>query len=109
MSQPKIEIYVCDICGLCQKAKEFFRSRQLPFTTHEIFWDKVADTFVDSDLTRDGMLDLWTAAERALHAAGVSQVDRVDLCTRCNPDLFFSYRRSGAPHGAQGVIGAVAG
>lgn len=53
MNQPKIELYVCDICGLCQKAKEFFRSRQLPFTTHEIFWDKAADTFVDSDLTRE--------------------------------------------------------
>ena len=63
----------------------------------------------DADLTRDGMLDLWTAAERALRAGGVERVERVDLCTRCNPELFFSHRRSGAARGVQGVIGAVAG
>jgi YfiH family protein len=64
----------------------------------------------DPDLTSGRILDLWTAAERALRRAGVEQVDRVDSCTRCNPQLFFSHRRS-APyrHGAQGLIGAVAG
>jgi YfiH family protein len=69
---------------------------------------EVSEQF-DADLTRDGMLDLWTAAERALTRAGVASVERVDLCTRCHPERFFSYRRTGAPHGAQGVIGAVAG
>jgi YfiH family protein len=63
----------------------------------------------DDDLTRDGILDLWTAAERALVHAGVDSVERVDLCTRCNPDLFFSHRRSGHERGTQGVIGALAG
>jgi polyphenol oxidase len=63
----------------------------------------------DADLTKDGILDLWTAAERALRRAGVDEVERVDLCTRCNPELFFSHRRSGPKRGAQGVIGAVAG
>ena len=53
-------------------------------------------------------LDLWTAAERALKAAGVEQVERVDLCTACNPDLFFSHRRTGKPRGVQGVIARVA-
>jgi copper oxidase (laccase) domain-containing protein len=62
----------------------------------------------DDDLTRDGILDLWTAAERALRRAGVGGVERVDLCTRCNPELFFSHRRSGPVRGVQGVIGAVA-
>ena len=38
-------------------------------------------------------LDLWTAAELALRAAGVDEVERVDLCTSCNPELFFSHRR----------------
>ncbi len=61
------------------------------------------------DLTSGRILDLWSAAERALLAAGVGRVDRVNLCTRCNPDLFFSYRRTGPRHGTQGVIGAVAG
>ena len=63
----------------------------------------------DADLTNDGVLDLWTAAERALRRAGVQAVERVDLCTRCNAELFFSHRRSGRQRGAQGVIGAVAG
>jgi polyphenol oxidase len=62
----------------------------------------------DPDLTRDGILDLWRAAERALERAGVGAVERVDLCTRCNPDLFFSHRRSGPLRGTQGVIGALA-
>ena len=62
----------------------------------------------DDDLTVDGKLDLWTAAERALRAAGVSRVERVDLCTRDYPQLFFSHRRDGRARGAQGVIGAIA-
>jgi len=62
----------------------------------------------DPDLTREGILDLWTAAERALRAAGVDDVERLDLCTRCNPQLFFSHRRQGKPRGAQGVVGLVA-
>jgi YfiH family protein len=63
----------------------------------------------DPDLTSGRMLDLWTAAERELRRAGISAVERLDLCTCCHPELFFSYRRSGAPHGTQGVIGALAG
>jgi YfiH family protein len=63
----------------------------------------------DADLTNGRILDLWSAAERALRRAGVDEVERVGLCTRCNPDLFFSHRRSGRARGAQGVIGAVAG
>jgi polyphenol oxidase len=53
-------------------------------------------------------LDLWASAERALAAAGVEHVDRVDLCTACNPELFFSHRRTGKPRGVQGVIALVA-
>jgi YfiH family protein len=63
----------------------------------------------DADLTRDEILDLWSAAERALRRAGVARVDRVDRCTRCNPELFFSHRRSGPVRGVQGVLGAVGG
>jgi YfiH family protein len=62
----------------------------------------------DPDLTRGRKLDLWAAAERALHAAGVERVERVDLCTRCHPELFFSHRRDGRARGVQGVLGAVA-
>jgi YfiH family protein len=69
--------------------------------------DEVATLF-DADLTADRRLDLWSAAERALRTAGVDAVERVDLCTRCHPELFFSHRRSGNARGAQGVLGAVA-
>lgn len=62
----------------------------------------------DDDLTVDRKLDLWTAAERALRAAGVDHVERVDLCTRDHPQLFFSHRRDGRARGVQGVIGALA-
>ena len=63
----------------------------------------------DEDLVRDGLLDLWAAAERALGRSGVTSVERLDLCTRCHHDRFFSHRASRGAHGAQGVIGALAG
>jgi purine-nucleoside/S-methyl-5'-thioadenosine phosphorylase / adenosine deaminase len=63
----------------------------------------------DDELTQGRMLDLWTAAERALRRAGVGAVERVDRCTRCRSDEFFSHRASGVPHGSQGVIGALVG
>ena len=68
---------------------------------------EVSELF-DDDLTTNGRLDLWTAADRALRAAGVERVGRVDLCTRDYPELFFSHRRDGRARGVQGVIGAIA-
>jgi hypothetical protein len=55
-------------------------------------------------LVQDGKLDLWSAAERALRAAGCVRVDRVDVCTACNPDRFFSHRRDEGLTGRQGVL-----
>ena len=69
--------------------------------------EEVSSRF-DPDLTAARHLDLWTAAERALRNAGVASVERVDLCTCCNPELFFSHRRSGRKRGVQGLIGAIA-
>ena len=66
-----------------------------------------AETF-GADLLHGRNLDLWTSAERALNAAGVDDVHRIDLCTACNPDRFFSHRRTGKPRGVQGVIARVA-
>lgn len=65
-------------------------------------------TAFGADVVQGGKLDLWATAERALHAAGVDHVLRTDLCTSCNPDLFFSHRRTGKPRGVQGVIALVA-
>ena len=53
-------------------------------------------------------LDLWSAAEAALGAAGVDSVHRLDLCTICNPERFFSHRRDGKPRGVQAVVAVVA-
>ena len=54
-----------------------------------------------------GRLDIWTAAERLLREAGCRTVERFDLCTACNPELFFSNRRDGTPRGSQGVVAAL--
>jgi purine-nucleoside/S-methyl-5'-thioadenosine phosphorylase / adenosine deaminase len=59
-------------------------------------------------LVRDGKLDLWSAAEGALRNAGCTRVDRVDICTACAPERFFSHRRDDGVTGRQGVIGLIA-
>lgn len=59
------------------------------------------------DVVRGRNLDLWTAAERALRAAGVDQVERLDECTSCRPELYFSHRRDDGRTGRQGVIARV--
>jgi YfiH family protein len=72
--------------------------------------EDVADRFRRAfgfGLYRDGRLDLWTAAERALRAAGCVRVDRIDLCTACSPERFFSHRRDEGITGRQGVIGRI--
>jgi YfiH family protein len=50
------------------------------------------------------MLDLPEAARRLLAEAGVREVDSSDLCTSCNPDLFFSHRRDAGRTGRQGGL-----
>ena len=61
------------------------------------------------DVVHESRLDLWTSAERALRAAGVEHVHRVDRCTACEPETFFSHRRDQGRTGRQGVIAYVAG
>jgi YfiH family protein len=73
--------------------------------------EEVAEPFREAfgpDVAREGTLDLWTSAERALRAAGCERVDRFDICTACHPDRFFSHRRDRGQTGRQGVIAAVA-
>jgi purine-nucleoside/S-methyl-5'-thioadenosine phosphorylase / adenosine deaminase len=73
--------------------------------------DEVATPFREAfgdDVIRDGRLDLWTSAERALRAAGCEQVERLDICTSCGADRFFSHRRDHGRTGRQGVIAYVA-
>jgi polyphenol oxidase len=52
-------------------------------------------------------LDLYTATEKALYSAGCTSVERVEMCTSCHPDLFFSHRRDGALTGRQGIVARI--
>jgi YfiH family protein len=61
-----------------------------------------------ADVVSGRKLDLWTSAERALREAGCASVERLDLCTACDPDRFFSYRRDGKPRGGHGILARVA-
>ncbi len=70
--------------------------------------DEVSSLF-DADLTVDRQArPLVGRRARAPARRSRRQVERVDLCTRCHPELFFSHRRDGRARGAQGVLGAVA-
>jgi copper oxidase (laccase) domain-containing protein len=60
-------------------------------------------------IVRGRAVDLWAATERALRDAGVSSIERFDLCTSCHAELFFSHRRDGGVTGRQGVIGHLVG
>ncbi len=52
-------------------------------------------------------LDLWTVAARVLRDTGVEAVERLDVCTACTGDQFFSHRRDRGVTGRQGVIAYV--
>jgi YfiH family protein len=71
--------------------------------------EEVAEAFRSAygDVLREGRLDLWSAAEQALRAAGCEQVERTDLCTYCHPELFFSHRRDRGRTGRQGVVASI--
>lgn len=65
---------------------------------------EVLDAFSDlADVASGRMLDLRAVAETKLRAEGVETIEHVDLCTSCNPELFFSHRRD------EGVTGRQAG
>ncbi|MDQ3759553.1 MAG: polyphenol oxidase family protein, partial [Actinomycetota bacterium] len=53
------------------------------------------------DIAGGRMLDLGLVCERLLIEADVETVERSDLCTSCEPGLFFSHRRDGGVTGRQ--------
>ena len=61
----------------------------------------------DGDLPR---VDLWAATARACTELGIrpEQVVNPRLCTACNTDLFYSYRKEGPVTGRQGCAAWVA-
>jgi purine-nucleoside/S-methyl-5'-thioadenosine phosphorylase / adenosine deaminase len=65
------------------------------------------EAFGDDVVDERSRLDLWTCVERALRAAGCGHVDRLDACTSCRSDSYFSHRRDHGRTGRQGVIAYV--
>jgi YfiH family protein len=71
---------------------------------------EVRDAFASYDGVAEGrMLNLRAVAERQLKAAGVEQVEHVDYCTSCHPELFFSHRRDNGVTGRQGGMAWLSG
>lgn len=66
-------------------------------------WRGFGDRFL---LDRGGRthLDLWAAVRAQLEEAGVREIDSLDLCTKCHPEQFYSYRRDGDKSGRFGAL-----
>jgi polyphenol oxidase len=63
---------------------------------------EVLDAFGDLEHVADGrMLDLRAVVQHKLEAGGVRQIEHVDRCTSCHPELYFSHRRDGGVTGRQ--------
>ncbi len=63
---------------------------------------EVLEAFTDLEGVADGrMLDLRAVISRKLEAAGVADVQHLDQCTSCRPDLYFSHRRDRGLTGRQ--------
>jgi hypothetical protein len=73
--------------------------------------DEVLDAFapLGEGLADGRMLDLPQAARRLLSEAGVAEIESAGLCTRCDPDRFFSHRRDGGPGRQAGLAWLVEG
>lgn len=64
--------------------------------------DEVLAEFSDLEgVAAERMLDLPAVARALLSRADVERVESADLCTSCNPELFFSHRRDGERTGRQ--------
>ncbi len=47
-----VDIYYARVCGLCDKAIEFFCSQGVTFRAYAVEWDVGSDEFADSENTR---------------------------------------------------------
>ena len=65
--------------------------------------DEVLERFegLGEEISGGRMLDLREVASRLLGRAGVDEVEVSELCTKCNPELFYSHRRDGERTGRQ--------
>ncbi|HEX5609339.1 MAG TPA: polyphenol oxidase family protein [Solirubrobacterales bacterium] len=73
--------------------------------------EEVLDAFsgLGDGIASGRMLDLPEVARRLLAAAGVETVESADLCTSCNPEVFFSHRRDAGRTGRQAGLGWLTG
>jgi YfiH family protein len=66
---------------------------------------EVLARFADVPEAANGrMLDLRRVIEARLTEAGVRDVQHLDRCTSCHPDLYFSHRRDHGVTGRQGGL-----
>jgi polyphenol oxidase len=71
---------------------------------------EVAERFEDVPEALDGrMLDLRRVIESKLAASGVGEIEHLDRCTSCEPDLYFSHRRDRGLTGRQGGLCVLTG
>jgi YfiH family protein len=67
--------------------------------------DEVLEAFSGIEGVASGrMLDLRAVIAAKLEAAGVTDVQHVDRCTSCEPEVYFSHRRDGGVTGRQAGI-----
>ena len=50
---PNTDIYYASICGLCTKAMDFLRSRNVTFKAYAVEWDGEMEELVDSANVRE--------------------------------------------------------
>ena len=71
---------------------------------------EVSERFADVPEALDGrMLDLRKVISARLAAAGVTEVEHLDRCTSCEPELYFSHRRDNGVTGRQGGLCVLSG
>ncbi|SHI62712.1 conserved hypothetical protein [Lutispora thermophila DSM 19022] len=78
-----------------EDAAEMFRRN---FSNHsDIVFDKSSGKY---------LIDLWAANRKLLLESGVRQynINESRMCTKCNDDLFFSYRRNKGRNGSMSAI-----
>jgi len=61
---------------------------------------------VGSELSSEGFLDLWEINKQNLLEAGVlnENIELPNICTKCNPDIFFSHRVMGSLRGTMAAF-----
>jgi YfiH family protein len=85
------------ICGKCYEVGEEVRKQFLRS------WGEVANNFFEPHNQRY-LLDLWAANEWVLRQAGVTNIERSNLCTAEHLDEWYSYRKEKGATGRFGVV-----